>query len=532
MAQKDKIEHEPLIKEYAQPSDIAVATSQLNLLLLTAGYFILEIVINLMIFKQLSIKSDFFTIEAMEFWGKIITGLGAALMLVRYCYFRADYVKTRPKDSPLDSVFLLLSVCVITIPLSFIAQNQLISYMVKNATEDDRNKAVLVTAVHSTLKPHFIGDNTSNEKPSTFQKLINPIINTKDRFLDGYSKKEILYMNASIACTPISEKALGVYSNTDKAFFAYNAMKEPMRESLYKSIISDYHTCLYDNEEYSEDSVIGNAFPNKHWNIIGAYKEYRKASRQYDIDVSVEKMMAKSSNSPEVFKDQKKELDIKWRENMNDFLGFESTLKPMLTESEFVRHPDVKKYFVSKANNAEYIYPYDAEFDEKKDELIRLKLPHAVIPTYIDSSGEALGANMPVYRNSKGEKQWVGDDIEITDELILKRGELAYKAIIMPQVALGLSMLFLIFNALSVANAMFKIVTKHSKISQTNLVFIVGLALVIGMPSLLVGSKEADKAIANRSFVMKALYFHERNLASLFIGNEKKLERIETKNTD
>ena len=73
--------------EYAKSSDTAVASSRMLLLLLTTGYFILEIIINIMVFKQLSIKSDFFTIETMEFWGKIITGLGASLLLVRWCYF-------------------------------------------------------------------------------------------------------------------------------------------------------------------------------------------------------------------------------------------------------------------------------------------------------------------------------------------------------------------------------------------------------------------------------------------------------------
>ena len=520
------------IIEHAKSSDTAVASSRMLLLLLTAGYFIIEIIINVMVFKQLSIKSDFFTIEAMEFWGKIITGLGASLLLVRWCYFNHDYIKTRPKDKPFDSLFVFLSVCLITIPASFIAQNLLINYMTNNATEDERNNAVLITAVHSTLKPHFIGDITDDEKPSVFQKLLNPLISRKDSFSEDYSRKEALHMNASIACTPSSEKALGIYTNTDKAFFAYNAMKEPMREDLYKNIISDYHTCLYNNEEYSESSAVANAFPKDHWDIVDAYKKYKKASYKYDREVAVKKMISKSDGTPELYASQKKELDIEWREKMNDFLEFNSTLKPMLTEDEFVHHPDIRKYFIGKADNAEYIYPYDAAFSEKKDEVIRFKLPHAVIPTYIDASGEAMGLNIPVYKNSAGERQWLGDDIEVTDELILERGKLAYKAIIMPQIALGLSMFFLLFNLLAVTNVMFKVVTKNSKLSQTNVVFIVGVILIVVLPSLVVSGLDSDKSIANRSFVIKTLYFHERNLASLFVGNDKKLEKVEIKELD
>ena len=34
---------------------------------LTGVYFVIEVVINIIVFKQLSIKSDFITIEGMEF---------------------------------------------------------------------------------------------------------------------------------------------------------------------------------------------------------------------------------------------------------------------------------------------------------------------------------------------------------------------------------------------------------------------------------------------------------------------------------
>ena len=50
---------------------------------LTLAYFIIEIVINYQIYNQLSVGSTFISIDVMEFWGKIITGLGMALVLTR-----------------------------------------------------------------------------------------------------------------------------------------------------------------------------------------------------------------------------------------------------------------------------------------------------------------------------------------------------------------------------------------------------------------------------------------------------------------
>lgn len=513
-------------QEHALPSDEAVATSRLWLLGLTLLYFIIEITVNIMVFKQLSIKSDFFTIEAMEFWGKIITGLGAALVLVRYCYFGSKYVKTRPKNKPHDSLFVFMSVCLLTIPVSFAAQNLLINHLANSATDDERNKAVLITAVHGVLKPHFTPENTDNEKPSVFQKIVHPIINRKDGFKDNYKRNEALHMNASIACSAIGEEALGVTTNTDKAFFAYNALKEPINEALYKSLISDYYTCLYDNEQYSENSIVGEAFPKDHWEIIEVYNKYRKASKTYEDEIFVRKSWSKTQGTADVFEQEKKDLDIEWRKGMDDFLGFESTLPPKLTEREFIHHPEVKRYFVKEADNLDYIYPYDTKFADKKDEMIRFKLPHAVIPTYIDDSGEAMGLNIPVYRNSKGEEQWIGDDLEVTDALVLERGKQAYKAIIMPQIALGLSMLFLIINLLSLLNISSKLLTNRD---SKNLIFIIGLLIAVLLPSLIISTFNSDKEISNRGFIVKALYFHERNLASVIVGNNTKLKEVEVK---
>ena len=96
----------------------------------------------------------------------------------------------------------------------------------------------------------------------------------------------------------------------------------------------------------------------------------------------------------------------------------------------------------------------------------------------------------------------------------------------MPQIALGLSMLFLIINLLSLLNISSKLLNNRD---SNNLVFIIGLLIAVLLPSLIINTFNSDKEISNRGFIVKALYFHERSLTSVIVGNNTKLKEIEVK---
>ena len=55
-----------------------------TLLVLTLMYFCIELIVNFSVYKQLSVTNDVFTAEAMELWGKVISGVGIGLLVTRY----------------------------------------------------------------------------------------------------------------------------------------------------------------------------------------------------------------------------------------------------------------------------------------------------------------------------------------------------------------------------------------------------------------------------------------------------------------
>ena len=65
-----------------------------NLIILTVVYFVIEIIVNFSVYRQLSISSDRFTAETMEFWGKGIAGVGLALICTRFLLIKTNNDQT------------------------------------------------------------------------------------------------------------------------------------------------------------------------------------------------------------------------------------------------------------------------------------------------------------------------------------------------------------------------------------------------------------------------------------------------------
>ena len=109
-------------------------TDAIILFILTIFYFCIELIVNFSIYQQLSSFNDIFTAESMELWGKIISGLGLALILTRliasiptlreWVNTSLMYINRRISDK--GNIFVLfILVCAISIPTSFFLQNSL-----------------------------------------------------------------------------------------------------------------------------------------------------------------------------------------------------------------------------------------------------------------------------------------------------------------------------------------------------------------------------------------------------------------------
>lgn len=388
-----------------------------NLIILTAVYFVIEIIVNFSVYRQLSISSDRFTAETMEFWGKGIAGVGLALICTRFLL--------RKPNNDHTTYGAFFGICLITVPLSFILQTALISYVVDKSSEEDRNKAILITATHGTLVPFFGVDHWSKKFDiSTQEKLIYPFFKWMSYRHELYRGSLLTSLSVTKPCALIMAEKMGITDRADKAFFPYMSFIKDIDEAEYKQVIKDYYLCTYKDEGYFKSYSIGKVdhslmISKMHMDsftpAIDRYDEYK----QYENNL----------------KEAKKVADKAWRQAMDEMFGFKTTIKPERWTGYFFDHPDVRRMYEEKTG-LKNLHPTDKDFKEKAAKYITDNLPESAIPAYKDKSGE------PSYQHK-----------ELTDEEITKQGKKAYKAIIMPMIALGLSAFFLITNLTLAINA-------------------------------------------------------------------------------
>lgn len=496
--------------------DDRLSANKRGLGLLTFAYFIIELLINYQIYNQLSAGSTFITIDVMEFWGKVITGLGLALLLTRLFFIKTTQMNHDPyyryaRRSTLKDFFLL---CIITIPLSFFLQNALINHIVGKADEDQRNQAMLVAAAHNSVTPFYSFSNTkysdggSGEKDLSLdldfiEKIIYPFVDEKEYFVpdinevrnieDIYVEYYGLFKNASEKCIPIGRETLGLNKGLDRVFFSYTALhSKSNNDELYKKVISDYYSCLFADDKYRFTHTA--SIPYKQQFLEDMFwKSYMPG---------VERWTAAKRRG-------KARADEAWRSQLNDLFGFKTTLKPSNdfgNYDAFMRHPDVRRYYNENAGpDAKGLYPYDDSYKENYKAFLISKLPYAVIPTYVDVEHPTVGSIYNIRYNRME---------QITPEEIKDAGEAAYKAAVMPMVALWLSAFFLIFNLVTVG---YSFASRAMHVKKAVLIFAVVLLWLTVYPAISSLHDYENHAVLNdQEKRIKLLYFHENLLVSFY----------------
>lgn len=512
--------------------------------LLMMAYFVAEVGINYSIYGQLSINSNFFTIQSLEMWGKIITGFGAALLIIQVVTLVNDDLGT-------SVIAWFFGLCLFTIPLSFYVQNAIVDAIVDRADEQKLNNAILLTAVKSTLVPYYNYSHANyrvSKFVSDYDKVTFPFRSKVDITGYPYIENEKHFFALSAKCTQHSEGAFNLEEDIDKALFSINALRSSnaLDEVVYKGLIKDFYVCLYGDEKYSaahSRKINQNTIDGRR--VVGLkYGEYADKSGDYRDAIRKANRLGWGGGSEGVEK--------AWRQEVNKQLGFRTTIKPNLSYEEFVEHPDVKRAFFREAGK-DAIYPFGTEWNEhlrKKviSEVIEA-LPDAALEGYVNQDGtviEPVKDETPKFVMVNGVKHTVAQPGIDPDYLKhgfppeKDKGEEAYKAIVVPVIGLGLSAFFLVFNLISIGA---KYLSGHSKIIGFTF-FVGGLAWAVYWPSYSlsqtvenqkVQSKlEEDQALKDvvqsygvsdvsnaeqfnyESFLINALYYHERNLGKLY----------------
>lgn len=379
---------------------------------------------------QLGDFNDVLLSDAMEIWGKVIAGLGLGLLLTRYFITKEAKVLNSQgyKVNNIRTYFVFIVVCLITIPTSFVLQGLLIRTVVNSASEEDKNKAVLVVATHGTLVPFYNIDNKHQKiEPSLKESLLFSFYEDGRFKGDSYAADVSNELAMTELCAAKTSESMGITSKLEKAFFPYVSLLKDISEDSYKQVITDYYSCAFENRDYLkarlptdgiETQFLYDAYEDLFLPATGQYYGYKKY--KYNLEKA------------------KAEADKQWREHMDQEFGFKTTITPETRYLEFFDHPDVKRLYAEKTGIKDF-YPLGESFYIDGLKLAKKNLPDSAIPAYINVTGERSEASK-----------------ELTDEEIVEAGRKAYKAIVMPFIALGLSAFFLILNAILAADAFIK----------------------------------------------------------------------------
>lgn len=515
---------------------------------LTAAYFIVEIIINHAVFRQMSYSGSFFSITSMEFWGKIVTGLGLALIISRLCatnrflnnlIWKKTNYKTAPCFFGTLKVFILA--CIVTIPLSFFLQNKLIDYIVDSSTSEDRNKAMLVMAAHSTVSPFFkpiihdnskakelleetkVAKNNEDNKPKynptaeqegfdlvdiikpekateigSWRKALYPFVYNRYAIHSSYVREQDFFSRASLACSHIGQEAFGDMSPLDKVFFPYFSFKNKIDERRYVEAIKQNAICLIDDKTYRL-YLLNNVFSFKSA-LAKMHKElYIASANEYITYARIDKQRA----------------DKEWRKRMNEFYGFPTTIDPSGEwPTYFFNHPDTVRYY-EKMTGFKNLHPTGDHFEERVKRYMLYHADEFILPGYTPTQMDTI--NTPVDADMT---PLVGPRLEVSAEMKDEMGKSAYKSVILPIVVLGLSAVFLIINTLLFLHGWAsKKMSKKVTTPMLATAFLVVVLSPLALPSDL-GNKEKEyfssDSPVSYNYVVKWVYFHERNIAAAY----------------
>lgn len=485
----NKIDTKPYSK--IQPKLNIKLSNRINiyLLIFIFIYIVVEVIFNFILVYQMSYSATALDIQNIERTGKLVTGIGIALLMCKSLLNHANF-----KFKFFLKCFALFLALGITI--SFFLQTAIVNYVVSNATPEKQQRALLVTSATTTIVP-FYDDKSDKNHITLSDRLLFPLykaINSDSQYPTIYTKYQRVknFNKTSRNCSLVAvDNYAGHYpisKSLDKAFFSYSHLiATDAYEALHKKAITNYYSCLFEDDVlvgmYAEDLQV---LKDK---VAEFYQEYLDKSEEYN---------AKLKQHPR-YKDT---IDEKWQSRTTDTLGFETTLPPNLSFEAFVKHPDVKTYM---AKNQVIMMPYPYADDMASE--LKNSLPDFVLAKYLMAKKEGILEDESELVASEEDNK-LSKITHFFKEPSLTDGKKAYKAVMMPMVALGFSVTFLILNIISLLSLILsdnskKISTWFQRIAT--MIFFV-LPFILHPPTPLIIPPNESMLL---TIMIKFLYFYQ-----------------------
>ena len=447
-------------------------------------YIFLEIYFNLALVHEFSVESSTDSLNTIEFKGKLLTGLGIGLLILKN-NIGAVEAEVNLEKMPLFLAGLGLA----GIFFSFVLNYLLVNGIVAMGSNEDKAKALLITQLNNTIVPFY--NNPEDGKDGKDGKI---------------SKEE--YFNASRLCI---EQGYGaqVYNTLNKLSYSYQKLNKPFKEKEYLDIATDFQKCLI-------QKTLSTVFPDRSFDEIpdknkikeDLYKEYVKMDEKFNEAVAEYNKLKNSKNDYYGMKSRRMAQKIKseWKIASRKLFGSRSAVSPNLTKEKLYKHKD----FISTVKS----FP-DREYAKKQ---YKLEIEHFHNRS-IDKVFYSYEAHRK-YINGIKERtdQFSPDETEDT----AKQAKTAYKSIIIPQVILGLSIFFLILNIISLSMFILEIAFNSTiNIGNQYKSFSIIPSLIIITCVIFYPSVMNKTAIQNSKPVINTIYYYESLLLKLTSKHKK-----------
>lgn len=441
-----------------------------NLVSLIALYLVIEVLFNFMLFSQMSIHTSMNNIEEVEFYSKIISGIGISLLLTKRLI-------NKPTYNTQETVILFVAMLFIGIPFSIVVQKGIVKGIVDYSSDEQRTSALLISQASAAIVPTYddVNEDISFKTRQLFH--IAPI------FVSGFDKKHLqevedakkqffIYGHAcSVDSIAAYKNIYPINNQIDKGFFPYlNLLSYAKNENLHKQIIKKYNQCMTVSDDFVQSQqVLLEPIKAQFGSLFGDYSaqshEYYSKLRQYPK--------------------HKANIDAKWRESANETFGFKTRITPALSEKQFFEHPDTQKLIKKRLGDNPNPYSSNIKQEIKNH------------PDYV----------FMAYNEAKARLDKPLKDRPAISKEAMELQKKAYKAIVVPMVGLGFSVLFMYLNAITLISM---IVSENSK---TIGIWVSRLALpvffLIPFLSSLAQFNIPKIIVYGKDYLIQVIYFYE-----------------------
>lgn len=397
-----------------------------TLVLLTTLYLLFELAFNARLLDVAGGAPDTAALEGVEFFGRLLSGVGASLLLWKLIAPRVGPVGLRR----------LIFVCLLTIPAVYMGQLALVNTLVDNSDGEQRKRAELVTTLRWAAQksavefPGLSIDEAGKTSPAgkTLFAVFPALFYSADKVQDSVVKQLDAVVTAAVRAQ------VGTASQT------FNDSYIPLTNELRRLYNDQYVPA---SNKYSDASSQAPS-PDDAWNEYLSSVEsrginpYNPSERQRSG--VVKQLHKRGVKVPEHFSlDDEATFKASLPGAQGSFsaaasraLGFNTALQPGLSWAQFAAHKDVQALAVKRM--------------EKRHPGLSLKGPLDLNASESEFARRVYEPLVSDYAKKRVQSLTEKAEKYITDPATSQRGRDAIRSLIVPPLALGFSLFFGLLN--------------------------------------------------------------------------------------